>query len=454
MKDNPMVSIANSLGYGSGIDVASLVTQLAAASREPKVARFDTRTKAVQSSISAVAQARSDLESFSTSLATLVAGGTLQSQPTVADTSILEAKAVIGARLTSFSGAVEVTQLARGQTLASAFKPSAASAVGLGAITLTVGATPYAITIGTANDSLTGLASAINDARTGVTASVVNDTAGARLVLRGPTGTPSAFTVASSDPGLSNFAYPGSMALVQSALNAEFNVDGLAYSRPTNTIDDVVPGVSLTLKKISLGTPVSIGVTRATDSLKTTITDFVSVYNELKGHIAAARTATRGDQAMRTLDRQLSQLIAQPVTSGTPESLAAIGIKTNRDGTIAFDESVFATAYSSNPDAVEAIFSPTRDATHTATTDPGIGGALSALKTAATASTGALASLSTRLGKEATALATDRERMEVREMAYKARLEKQFASVDSSIGALKATQSYLDQQIKLWTASK
>ncbi len=449
-----MVSIVNALGYGSGIDVASLVTQLAAASRDPKVARFDTRTRAVQSSISAVAQARSDLESFSTSLAGLVAGGTLQSQPSVADTSILDAKAVIGARLTNFSGSVEVTQLARGQTLASAFVATAATTVGQGTLTLTVGTTAYPVVIGPANDSLTGLAAAINDARSGVTASVVSDTAGARLVLRGPTGTPSAFTLASSDAGLADFAYPGSMSLIQSAQNAAFTVDGLGYSRPTNTIDDVVPGVALTLKKVAVGTPVNIGVTRAGDTLKSTLADFVSVFNELKGHVADARTATRGDQSMRTLDRQLSQLIAQPVTSGQPASLSAIGIKTNRDGSITFDEAAFDIAYASNPDAVEAIFSPTRDASHTATTDPGIGGALSALKTAVTATNGALASLSTRLGKEATALGKDRERMEARETAYRARLEKQFAGVDGTLGALKATQSYLDQQIKLWTASR
>jgi flagellar hook-associated protein 2 len=156
---------------------------------------------------------------------------------------------------------------------------------------------------------------------------------------------------------------------------------------------------------------------------------------------------------MRTLDRQMAQLVSQAVTSGTPASLSAIGVKTNRDGTIMFDEAAFGAAYARDPDAVEAIFSPTRDATHTALTDPGIGGALAALKTAATATNGALAGLTSRLGKEASALASDRARMEARETAYKARLEAQFGNVDSRVGALKATQSYLDQQIKVWTRS-
>lgn len=447
-------SIAYSLGYGSGIDVTKLVTDLAAASRDPKVAVFDTRDKAVQSSISTVAQARSDLEGFATSLTNLVSGGTLQSQPNVADTSILDAKARVGASMASFSGTVEVTQLARGQTLASDFVAAATDPVGQGTMTLTVGTTPYSITIGSGNDSLNGVAAAINDAKSGVTASVVTDTAGARLLLKGATGAASAFTLSSSDPGLSKFTYPGAMTQIQSALNAEFKVDGLSYSRASNTIDNVVPGVTLTLKKIAVGNPVSIGVTRAGDTLKSTIADFVSVFNTLKGHIASARTATRGDQTMQTLDRQISELVSQPITSGSPASLSAIGVKTNRDGTISFDQTVFNAAYASAPDAVEAIFSPRRDATHTTTTDPGIGAALAALNTTATATNGSLDTLATRLTNQAKALTDDRARMEARETAYKARLDKQFGGIDSSVGALKATQSYLTQQIAVWTSNK
>ena len=447
-------SIAYSLGYGSGIDVAKLVTDLAAASRDPKVARLDTRTKAVQASISAVAQARSDLENFTTSLSALVAGGTLQSQPLVSDAAILDAKARPGSVLGAVSASVEVVQLARGQTLASAFVASSSTPVGQGTVSISVGSLSYIVAIDSGHDSLVGLAEAINTAKTGVSASVVNDTAGARLVLKGPTGTASAFTLSSSDSGLSNFSYPGTMTLVQSAADAELKVDGLTYTRPTNSIDDVLPGIALTLKKSMLGSPVTIGVTRASDTLKSTLGDFVSVFNTLKGHIADARAATRGDEGLRTLDRRLSSLVSEPMTSTSPASLAAIGIKTNRDGTIAFDDAAFGKAYALDPDAVEAIFSPLRDAAHTDATDPGIGKALAMLNASVTAPSGSLASLSSRLGKQLNLVSDERARMEVRETAYKARLEKQFGNVDGRVAALKATQSYLDQQIKLWTASR
>jgi flagellar hook-associated protein 2 len=65
-----------------------------------------------------------------------------------------------------------------------------------------------------------------------------------------------------------------------------------------------------------------------------------------------------------------------------------------------------------------------------------------------------LSSLKARLDKESANLVKDRERMETREAAYAARLTLQYGSLDAKVGALKATQSYLDQQIKLWTQSR
>lgn len=448
-----VTSIVNSLGGGSGLDVPKLIADLAAASRDPKVAQLDKRQDAVKASISAVTQARSDLDGFASSLASLVSGGTLQSQPTVSDTSILDAKAKAGARLGNFSGSIEVTQLARAQTSASAYFASATTSIGSGTLKLTVGSTTTDINIAPGSDDLNGIAAAINAANTGVTANVLTDGSGARLVMKGATGVASAFSLSTLTPAL--LAFTGGVSQIQSAQDAQFKVDGLSYTRGSNTVDDVVTGVSLTLKKVAVGSPVTLGTQRIGDTLKTTLTDFVSVFNELKGHIADARTKTNSDQALRQLDRQLAALVSQSVTSyGYPSSLSAIGIKTQRDGTISFDEAAFNTAYAANPDAVEAIFSPTRDATHTYATDPGIATALTNMKAALGGSSGALTSLTTRLSKQQDSIVGERERMETRETAYKARLEKQFGGLDAKVGAFKATQNYLDQQIKMWTASK
>jgi flagellar hook-associated protein 2 len=435
-----VTSIANSLGFGSGLDLPKLVADLAAASRDPKLARFEARAKTVQASISAVAQARSDLDSFATSLSALVAGGSLQGQPVVSDGTVLDAKPRASARLGNLSAEIEVLQLARAQTSASGYAASSSVPIGQGTLTISVGTIRTNIVIDATNDSLDGLAAAINASGSGITANIVTDPQGARIVLKGASGTASAFSV-TGGPAFNT---------VQTAQDARFRIDGLDYTRGSNTVEDAIPGLSFTLKKAAPATPVSIGVTRSADALKATLDDFVSVYNTLKGHIADARTATRNDAGLRALDQQLSKLLTQAVSSAAPTSLSAIGIETNRDGTIALDQAAFRAAWAANPDGVEAIFMPTRDALHSETTDPGIGGALDALKIAISSGSGPLAGLTSRLGKESAAITKDRETMEAREATYKARLERQFTGLDGRLGTLKATQSYLEQQIKVW----
>lgn len=450
-------SIATTLGVGSGIDTVKLVADLSAASRDPKVAQFDTRASANKSRISAVAQARSDLESFSTTFAELVKGGTLQSQPSVADPAAMTAVAAPGVRVGNLSAEFSIQKLAKAQSAYSAYLAGPTATVGQGAMTLTVGTQNFNITIDSTNDSLNGLAAAINASTSGVTANVLNDASGSRIVLKGQTGAAGGFTLATvpgGDPALDRFSYPGSgggLILAQAAQDAEFTVDGIAYTRPTNSVTDVFSGITLTLKKAAPGVPIAVTNGRPTDVIRQTLTDFISVYNTLKRDVVAARSSTGGDPALRALEVQITALISNTVTSDPDvNSLTDIGVFTNRDGSISLDSTKFNAALAAKPDAVEALFSPTRDATHNATTDPGLSGALQALKDSATGSGGALVSVKTRLDKETEQIADARKRMEAREAAYKTRLQRQFVGMDSRVAALKATQSYLDQQIKSW----
>jgi flagellar hook-associated protein 2 len=453
-------SIANSLGFGSGLDVAKLVSDLAAASRTPKVQALDARTRANQAKISSLAQARSDLESFSSSLSSLVAGGTLRSQPSVSNADALSAVAVAGTRAGAISADVTISQLAKSQTTHSEGFVSAIDPIGQGSLTLSVGGQNFNIVIDQNNDSLTGLAGAINAVPSGVKASLVRDNGATRLVLKGAAGAASAFALfgnPGNSDGLNHFVTdgPGSvLSLAQSAQDAKFTVDQISYTRPTNVVSDIISGVELTLKKASVGDAVTIGIVRPSEAIKSAVKDFVSVFNQLKTDIAAARLATGGDQSLRLVDQTLSRLVGQAVTSDpTLNKLLDIGVTTNRDGTLSIDTAKLEAVLADKPDQVEAIFSPIRDATHSEASDPGISGAFKTLLTSATLDNGPLASLKARLDKEASALAKDRSKMEARETAYAARLAQQYGTLDARVGNLKATQTYLDQQIKLWTRS-
>lgn len=451
-------SIISSLGLGSGFDTAALVRDLAAASREPKVQLFDARQQSSQAKISAVAQAKQVLETFAKSLSEVVAEGSLQTQPRVSDETAMSAVAAPGVRLGNFAGDIEISQLARAQSVYSAPVAAASDPVGQGTLTLTVGTATAAIVVDATNDSLTGLATAINASGLGVKASIVNDQGTNRLVLKGETGAAKSFTLtaeAGSDPALSRFTYAGAgsaMTLAQGAQDASFTLDGVPYARATNAFSDVIPGVTITLKKAAPGTLIAIGSSRPTEALRTAATDFVGVFNQLKRDIASARSAVGPDQSLRLLEQQLAAFVSRAVTSSPAyDSLSDIGISTNRDGTIALNSAKFEAALAADPDAVEALFSPTRDATHDATTDPGLSGAFSALSRTLTSEGGAIAALTARLSKEAASLVKDRAKMEERESQYAQLLERRFSGLDARMSVLKATQSYLDQQVKLWT---
>jgi flagellar hook-associated protein 2 len=449
-------SIANSLGFGSGIDTAGLVADLAAASRTPKVQRFDALTRANQAKISTLAQARSDLDNFADSLAALAAGRTLRSQPVTSDDSAIAVVSSPGTLLGSYAGEIVVSSLAKAQTIYSGFVASATDPVGLGGMTLTVGGSNFAVAVNASNNNLNGLAAAINATGSGVRASVINDAGEYRLVLKGESGAAKAFMLtadAGAAAGLAQYA-SAAMTIGQTASDAAFTVDGVAYTRATNSFSDVVPGMVITLKKADPLATITISSTRPNDVLKQTLSDFVSVFNTLKNDTQSARLANKGNPALRTFERQLSAIIAQPLTSDADvRSLSDVGISTNRDGTISLNSAKLETALRDYPDAVEAMFNPPRDAARTETTDPGIAFALDALRDAAVASNGALEQVRSSLQREADIIAKNRDRMEQREDAYRARLEKQYAGMDARIGALKATQSYLEQQIKLWNSS-
>ena len=447
-------SIANSLGFGSGIDTKQLVTDLSNASRDPKIKHMATLTQANQTRISALAKARSDLDGFADSLSQMVSDGTLRSTPTVSDESVLGATSRAGLSADSFAATVVVNQLARAQTNYSGVVADRTAAIGTGTMTLSVGGVAKTITIDATNNSLDGLANAINASGAGVTASIIADDGGHRLILKGPTGAASAFTLtadAGADPGLSAFG-TGTMTLGQSAANAEFTIDGVAFSRANNIIDDVVPGMSLTLKKAAPGQPVDIGASRPLNMIKQTVGDFVAVYNQLKQSMVAASKLPGATSSLRELERELGGLLHKVISShGSINKLSDIGISTTKEGLLSIDNSKLDKVLAADAGAVEALFNPRRDATHTEFSDPGIAFALDAIRDKAVGANGTMDRVSKSLQAQKETLADRLEAIEEREDAYRARLEKQYGALDAKLAAFKATQTYLEQQIKLWS---
>ncbi len=148
----------------------------------------------------------------------------------------------------------------------------------------------------------------------------------------------------------------------------------------------------------------------------------------------------------------MQALVGKVLTShGSINKLSDIGIGSTRDGLLSLDMAKLEKALATDAGAVEAIFNPRRDATHTEATDPGIAFALDAIRDKAIATDGVIDRVSKSLAAKTEALVEQLEKIEEREDAYAARLEKQFGGLDAKLAALKATQTYLEQQIEMWT---
>jgi flagellar hook-associated protein 2 len=374
-------SILTALGAGSGIDTTTLVSQLVSASYDPKVSALTKQQTANTAKISSLGSLTSGIDAFASALQSLVAGGTLKSQPSSSDSSILTATTQSGTNISALSAQIEVRQLATAQSLVSTTLATAATPVGQGGLTLTTAKGTFNITIGANNNNMTGLAAAINATNTGatpsgVTASVVTDSSGARLVIKGATGAANSFSLSANgaDADLTRFASTGTGALMtqaQPAQDAIIRMDGVDSTHSSNAIDDLIPGVTLNLVAARVGTTVNLGLTRPTDAITQAVSDYVSAYNSLKSELSDATAVGSGgtgqgplygNAAIRQMQTQLSKVTSTALSSfpNGPQTLAEIGVSTGQDGTLSVDSKKLATALATYPDAVEAMFNPTQ----------------------------------------------------------------------------------------------
>ncbi|MEO8722407.1 MAG: flagellar filament capping protein FliD [Sphingobium sp.] len=459
-------SIVNILNGGNGIDTTALVNNLVNASRQPRQAAIDSGNTLNNARISAIASATSSLNSFSSGLTTALQSSNYSGQPVSNDPSIVAVSLIPGGVPTGLPAQIEVTQLATAQTLASVSLTNAATNVGLGTLTLTTATGSFPITIDATNDSMTGLASAINAANAGVSASVVIDNTGARLVLKGITGQANAFTLTNSgnaDTNLQRFTFDGTtggMALKQSALDSIVKIDNVVMQNTDNVLTNAIPFVRIDLNKAAPGTLVTLATDQPTSTMKDLVSQFVTAYNTLRtalngatapGTTTTAAGALAGDAGVRDMVQKLQRLTTTPlVTSGPYTTLNDLGVSTNRDGTLTLDTKRLDAAISANPSAVTQMLNPAV----TSVTNPGLAGAVSAIKDSLEASSGSLTTSKTKYDNLKANLDKQLAKLDQNMTDYETQLNTTYSAMQSQLSVLNATKSYLDQQIAVWNNSK
>jgi flagellar hook-associated protein 2 len=349
-------------GLASGLDTNAIIDAIVAAERVP-VTQARNRQTSINSALTTVNNVSSKLSNLKSAAQALsTALGFSSYKSTSSDAAVV---ATVSGVASPGTFDLTVQQLAKEQRTYSDVQGSNTAALGMaGTLDLAVGSgAPVSLAIG-AGDSLADVASKINGAGLRVSASVIYDGAAYKLQVRG-LDSGAANSVSFVENGFSlGLSTPANT--VQTARDARIVMDGNIITRPTNQFVGVVPGVTLALTKES-ASPVTIQVESDPTSLKTKIQAFVTAYNDV---VTTAQTASgwgsqkpgnsllAGDSALRTVLDKLSSSVGNnvPGTTGAYQTLASIGVSSNRDAKLQIDDAKLTAALSANPTAVTRLF--------------------------------------------------------------------------------------------------
>lgn len=397
-----MTAIVSSTG-ASGLPIDSLVTAQMQVEQQP-LTDIKTKISSYNTKLSAYSTLKSGLSTFQTAVNKLATAAKFNAQSvTASDSNSISATANGTAVIGSYN--VTVSQLATSQKLASPAYSSATDIVGTGKLTISFGTftaaagsnpaaftangdkTDISIDITSSNNTLAGIRDAINAKNASVSASIVNDGSGNRLVVTSKdTGEVNSLKISVADDdgnatdsaGLSALAYDplagtNNMTQMVAAKNALLNVDGMSISKPSNTVSDVIQGVTLTLKSVTT-TSNALTVGTDTDTIQASVQSFVDAYNSLNTSMrnltkfvsagSTANGALLGDSTARNIMVKLkSMLSSSSPTATTFKTLTDIGVTMSSDGALSLDSTKLKTAVTTNVSDVAKLFSPSATAT-------------------------------------------------------------------------------------------
>lgn len=474
-----MASISSPGVGAGGLDVKSIIAQLVALEKKPLAAlRF--QQQAVDSKISAWGQIKSLVATLSDAAGQLasVAGWNAVSASS-SDPQAVSASAAGGARPTSF--VVEVQGLARAQATASAPLLPPGAAVGAGLLRIETGrwsGTTFAAAAGAAQhiavgagDTLADIASKINGAGAGVSASLLSDSAGERLLLRAnDTGSAAGFRLSALEgpqrnpDGRTNRAAAGLSRLVsgasvtQTAADARATVNGIAVSSASNCFATTVSGLSFTAARLT-SAPVEITVRRDEAAIKSRVDDFVKAWNavnqqlqEVTRYDAQTRSAglLQGDASAIALQNALRRALgAASSGAGAYRTLSDAGLAQQLGGDLALDAARFSRALAEHPQELKNLFrNPDSGSAQ------GLALRLKTLTSSLLAGNGLFQATSDTLQLRLARNRQEQARANDKLAAFEQQLTRRYNALDKQLSSLDALGAYVRQQLTVWNKSE
>ncbi len=392
-------NIVKSLGAGSGVDSASIVKQLKEIEKAGPQARIDTKKTTAETQISDFGLISGALTTLQTAGEALIDKEGMFSKSASYTASDAFAPVKLETDVLTGTYAFDIQDVAAAQSLSSTLFTATTDAVGEGTLTFEMGEwtsgfagftadgtqATKTITIDSTNNTLKGLRDTINKADFGVQASIVKDGTGYRLLFTASSGLQNQLSITVAEAGgsptntdasdLSRLAFNTAvggkkMNGDQLGKDASFTVNGLAITRPTNTIDDVIDGFKFQLSKADPGKIVTVNITDDKSFAEEKVRGFVDAYNKFLETVKPAfstneETKKKGSLTNDALGKgimsQVRNLLGEAITGLDDDGFTAltnVGIRTKLDGTLEIKEKEFTAAFADHFDLVQKLFAP------------------------------------------------------------------------------------------------
>ena len=385
--ENAISAVMATLGGGAGVDIRKLSQDLTNAERAPLESSLNRSKEQKSAEISAYSALKYDVENLISKFRSLDdAAELLSSEASSTDESKVKVSAVTGSAKAG-THSITISALATQQiNISNSYSASSQSLNGGASFDLSItdsDGNVNIVSISDGNDNPAGIVAAINSASAGVSATLlaVNaDSSEYRIVLSGDaTGSENSFVVSTSlddadlgfhDATNGNNEQSGGVYSQQLAVNAAFTMDGVSLERASNSVGDVLDGVTLDLVGVSTAGVTKIDVDKTTTQLKSKLQDVVAAYNSVKLSLQEASNPESDDEiiggalandfaAVRQVRTVLYRAITQDssTVSGSIGALRDIGIEITRSGDLTFNENKFDTVMSTNASDVSTMLS-------------------------------------------------------------------------------------------------
>jgi flagellar hook-associated protein 2 len=448
-------------GIGSGLDISGMVASLVAADRKPSDNALNLQQSKAKMQLSAVGTVKSAFDLLSTSLKALKASTAFDARLVSATKDGTDDILTVTSTNSAATGnhVIHVDQLATANKWIADTAVPKTKTFGAGTLTLDVGVGDKKKTLEIqveADDTLSSIRTKIEKAgrSLGVQSTLIASGDNQYLSLsQEKSGTANAIKLSAGAGNAELTALANSLTERTPAADAKLTIDGVEVVSSENTVTDVVPGLTLNLKKKGDTT-----VTVSTDvaAARKVMQDFVTAYN---GAISAINTATKydienkepssltGDAQMRGASSQLRSMMG-----GVLKDLAAVGLdpKTlglqtraypNADGSLVLDATKFEAALVNQAGAVRQAL----------TGDDGAATKLFNMVDGYVSTTvgkeGAFVSRTKSINATLTDIDKRRAALDVRMAGVEERYKKQFLALDALMGKLSQTTSSLTSQL-------